>query len=167
MVNTREVAVKNALHSTTNVPRTCQLWTRTQYDAPSAGDVDLDGDADAVDGWLSEPYNLRHPGDRKPPVGVPVAWSGGSSGNGHRAIVVAPGMIRSTDAAGSGRVGTVPLDWVERNWGLHYLGWSESIDGILIPDGTPSPPPTRGRRVDKALRNIRKSKAKPGTLPSQ
>ena len=40
---------------------------------------------------------------------------------------------RSTDAPGQGRVATVPLRWVEREWGLRYAGWSNSINGYTIP----------------------------------
>lgn len=131
-VRSRESAVRHALASHTNVPGTCQLWTRTQFDAPSAGDQDRDGDADAVDGWKSEPASKKHK-DRNPPRGVPVAWGGGSHGFGHRAISLGNGRIRSTDAGGSGVVATVDFDFPEKQWGLKYLGWSETIDGKAIP----------------------------------
>lgn len=162
----REEAADRAAESKTNVPGTCQLWTRTRFGAPSAGDLDRDGDADAVDGWKSEPTEARH-ADRKPPRGVPVAWSGGRNGFGHRAISLGGGLIRSTDAGGSGRVATVELGWVERTWGLTYLGWSETITGLEIPrPPRPKPepeippavdlgPPTRGKRVDQAIRRLR------------
>lgn len=162
----RDQAARRAAASTSNIPGTCQLWTRTQYGAPSAGDRDRDGDADAVDGWKSEPPEARHT-DRRPPRGVPVAWAGGRNGFGHRAISLGGGLIRSTDAGGSGRVATVELGWVERTWGLIYLGWSDTITGIPIPHAPrPEPEPeipphvdlgprTRGRRVDRAIRRLR------------
>jgi hypothetical protein len=166
MVFTAQAAVKRARASKFNTPGTCQLWTRGQYGAASAGDVDHDGDADAVDGWKSEPVSARHT-NRRPPLGAPVAWSGGRSGFGHRAISLGPidgvYMIRSTDAAGSGRVGTVPLRWVEDNWGLKYEGWSETISGQKIlgldlrekpepkPEPEPKPKTSRGPRIDAAL----------------
>lgn len=140
MVYNREAAALRAEASRENTPGTCQLWTRTMFGAPSAGDQDRDGDADAVDGWKSEPASARH-SDRNPPRGTPVAWSGGRNGFGHRAISLGGGKIRSTDAGGSGVVATVDLGWVERNWGLNYLGWSETITGILIPK-PPAPEPT-------------------------
>ena len=46
----REEAVKAALADKKNTPRYCQLVTRTWFDAPSAGDFDGDGAADAEDG---------------------------------------------------------------------------------------------------------------------
>lgn len=156
----REQVVDRALASHTNTPGYCQLWTREIIGAPSAGDRDRDGDGDAVDGWLSEPAQYRHT-DRNPPAGVPVAWSGGSSGNGHRAISLGGGLIRSTDAGGSGRVATVQLSWVEKTWGLKYLGWSETMTGLYIPEAPlPPKPKTRGRRIDAALAALRDAKGK-------
>lgn len=70
MVFNREQAADRANASHTNTPGTCQLWTRTQFGAPSAGDQDRDGDADAVDGWKSEPPAHRH-ADRNPPQAFP------------------------------------------------------------------------------------------------
>lgn len=83
MINSRSKAIKLANESKTNVVGMCQAWTRSMYNAPSVGDVDSDGDSDAVDGWRSEPRDMRFPGDRKVPIGYPVAWYGGSKGHGH------------------------------------------------------------------------------------
>jgi hypothetical protein len=130
------------------------------FGAPSAGDRDNDKDADAVDGWLSEPYAHRHPGDRNPPRGVPVAWSGGRNGYGHRAVSLGNGMVRSTDAPTRGRVGTVHISWFEKNWGLKYLGWSSTITGEVIPMPPPPEPPSRGARVDDSLQKLRRAERK-------
>lgn len=131
-VRTAEQAATRAQASSINRPGTCQLWTRELFNAPSVGDVDHDGDADAVDGWKREPAQAKFT-NRNPPRGAPVAWSGGSHGYGHRAISLGDGMIRSIDVGGPGRVGTVHLGWFEKNWGLHYLGWSATISRLLIP----------------------------------
>jgi hypothetical protein len=165
MTRSAAEAVKAALATNTNVPGTCQLATRTWLGAPSVGDVDGDGDADAVDGWKKEPAGAKHT-DRKPPKGAPVAWSGGRNGYGHRALSLGPDSkgtywIRTTDGNGSGRVATVPLGWVEKTWGLHYLGWSETMSGQQIPGlivkAEPVKPPTkkltsRGWMVERALK---------------
>lgn len=175
MVFNRKDAVKRALDSHTNVPNTCQLWTRNIFGVPSVGDYDGDGAADAEDGWKSEPDAHKHPGDRHPPAGVPVSYGGGSHDNGHRAVSLGNGMIRSTDAPRVGFIGTVPLDWPEKNWGLRYLGWSNTCDGVLIPmppppkkpEPAPAPVPpkamTRGKRIDAALQALNATTAKPGT----
>lgn len=164
MVNNRAEAVEAALRTTHNVPNTCQLVTRGWFNAPSVGDFDGDGAADAEDGWKSEPLSARH-SDRNPPAGVPVSYLGGSRDNGHRAISLGNGKIRSTDAGGSGRTATVDLAWPERTWGLKYVGWSETIDGIPIPPIPPTGPKTRGANIDEALKRLARAEklAKDGT----
>jgi hypothetical protein len=102
--------------------------------------------ADAEDGWKKEPKWARH-FDRNPPIGRPVYYSGGSNDNGHRALSGGKQNIRSTDAGGTGVTATVPLDWPEKEWGLTYVGWSDTMDGVRIPKDKW----TRGFRVDKAL----------------
>jgi hypothetical protein len=156
MVYNRQQAVERAVTSHRNTPNTCQFWTRTIFGVPSVGDFDHDGAADAEDGWKSEPARYKHPGDRRPPAGVPVSYLGGSADNGHRAISLGNGMIRSTDAGGRGIVATVPLDWPEKNWGLRYVGWSESCDGVLIP--LPPKPPVLPDMVREAIRAAREAK---------
>lgn len=135
VIANREQAARRAEQSTRATVGMCQAWTRGIYGAPSAGDVDLDGDADAIDGWKLETH--RHAGDRNPPRGVPLTWKGGSHGHGHRAISLGNKRVRSIDVNGAGTVGTVSLGWFEENWGMEYVGWSETISGILIPLGVP------------------------------
>lgn len=148
MVVDRETAARNAEASKSAKVGMCQQWTRTMFLAPSVGDIDLDGDADAVDGWKKE--RRRHFGDRNPPRGVPLTWSGGSRGHGHRAISLGNGRVRSIDVAGPGTVGTVSLDWFEEHWGMKYLGWSNTISAIDIPmpeiKPVPKPKPPTSRR---------------------
>ena len=156
MINNREEAARLAEASTTNVPGACQAWTRQKFNAPSAGDQDHDGDADAVDGWKSEPVGSRHT-DRHPPRGVPVSWAGGSKGHGHRAVSLGGGKIRTSDGAGAGHVATRDLSWPETQWGLRYLGWSDTIDGLTIPI-PPKPVLTRGARVDSAIKSLTKAR---------
>jgi hypothetical protein len=154
-IRNREEAVQAALADKTNTPRYCQLVTRTWFNAPSAGDFDGDGAADAEDGWKREPAHARRY-DRNPPRGVPVTWLGGSDDNGHRAISLGNGMIRSTDAGGAGKIATVPLAWVENNWGMAYAGWSTTINGyeIPLPPEAPAPKPKPPTLVSKARKKL-------------
>lgn len=132
MTASRQQAVANALRSTTNAPRFCAQWTRTMFGVAALGDFDGDGAADAEDMWKAA--KSRHPGDRNPPAGVPVYYGGGSADNGHISVSLGLGSTRSTDAGGSGKVATVPLDFPERQWGMPYLGWSDDLYGNTIPD---------------------------------
>lgn len=149
----REQAARAAEAQKFNQVGMCQMVTRMWFDAPSVGDVDKDGDGDAVDGWKSEPTSARHAGDRNPPRGVPVSWSGGSRGHGHRAISLGNGKIRSTDAGGAGECATVELGWVEKTWGMTYLGWSDTISGLEI--AKPPKLPTRVTEARALLRAAR------------
>jgi hypothetical protein len=150
----RTQAVANALASTTNTPRYCAQWTRTMFGVPALGDFDGDGAADAEDMWRAA--KIRNEGDYTVPAGVPVYWGGGSGDNGHIAVSLGNGMCRSTDAAGAGKVGTVPLDYPVRQWGMPYLGWSEDLYGYLIPD--PEGDLLRARLAKLALARRRKAK---------
>lgn len=129
-MRTAAQAVAAALATETNEVGMCQKVTRGYYQADSAGDVDHDGDQDAVDGWESEPESARHPGDTNPPAGAPVSYG---VRNGHRGISLGDGKIRSTDAPTEGVTSTVDLMWPVEHWGHTYLGWSETIDGEPIP----------------------------------
>jgi hypothetical protein len=128
----RQQAVVNALQSTAYPVGMCAKWTREKYGLPALGDFDRDGDADAVDMWQA--CVLKEAGDRNPPAGVPVFWSGGSKGHGHAAISLGDGFVRTIDRPRSGVVSTVPLAEIEQAWGLKYLGWTIDLYGHEIPD---------------------------------
>lgn len=158
-INTPSQAIVEALAQDTNRPGMCQQVTREWYNAPSAGDVDKDGDFDAVDGWLKEPVEARHPNDRTPRIGYPVSYVGGTNGHGHRALYLGNGLIRSTDLPFLGETGTVSINQPELRWGLRYVGWSETIDGLSIPTDADVDPerkePRKGTKLYKALEKLR------------
>jgi hypothetical protein len=166
-IRNREQAVQAALATHTNHVGWCQLVVHGYYLAPSVGDFDGDGAADAEDGWKSEPAKYKH-FDRNPPRGTPVSFLGGSHDNGHRAISLGHGILRSTDFSSvtgtyaPGVVGNGTIDQVAHAMGVTYAGWSETIDGYYIPLGPlqtpkpkPKPPPTRGSRVKAAIIKLR------------
>lgn len=175
-IRTRGEAIDTALAQQTNTPGFCQANVDKWFNAPAVGDVDHDGDADAVDGWESEPKAYRHPGDRNPPFGVPLSFRGGSHGFGHRALsLINNGRIRSTDmhnnsySAGvtstvTGPTTSAAIGILEQVMGVVYTGWSETISGQLIPgfeqqNRTDPKPQTRGFRVDRSLRRLRIAQA--------
>jgi hypothetical protein len=116
--------VRSARQSSSYPPGQCLAWSRGQADIPARY-------PDAATAWAHA--TGKRPGDRTPPVGAAVYWTGGSNGYGHVAISVGRGRVRSTDAPGPGQVDTVPVRWVAREWGLEYAGWSDSINGYRIP----------------------------------
>lgn len=167
MIRSREEAAKLAESKvgTTNTPGMCQMWTRLIFNAPAVGDVDGDGRADAVDGWIREPEEARHPGDRNPPRGTPVSFAGGGKGDGHRATSIGGGKIVGTDMSQgryrAGITGVATIEEIERSMGVSYLGWSDTISGFLIP-GAPVAAPSKPEKpkdngVTKARDLLRKA----------
>lgn len=128
----RNQAVVSAIASKAYPVGMCARWTRERFGLPALGDFDRDGDADAVDMWAASV--LKNAGDRNPPSGVPVFWSGGSNGHGHAAVSLGNGYVRTIDRPTPGQVGTVPLGEIESAWGLKYLGWTIDLYGHEIPD---------------------------------
>ena len=124
MVRTAEQTASNAEASTTNDPGMCLQWSRTRADIASLF-------PDAATAWK---HALdRHKGDREPPRGAMVYWLGGSHGYGHIAVSVGGGMVRSTDAGGTGHVATVGVSWPTDHWGLPYAGWADNVNDVRIP----------------------------------
>lgn len=131
MVYDAETGARNAEQDTRNDPGYCQQQTR-QWSGIAA----LYGDAATA--WANT--NDRHPGDKHPPRGAHVFWTGGSSGYGHVGMSLGNQMVRSTDAGGRGVVATRHIDWFGQNWGLPYAGWAWDNNEVTIPHGTPEPP---------------------------
>lgn len=85
----------------------------------------------AIDAWYGA--IKRHPGDRNPPIGAPMFYSGGTYG--HIVCRAKPADIRSTDNPHSGAVGETDIDWPVRAWNQTYLGWAEDLNGVDLPLG--------------------------------
>jgi hypothetical protein len=124
MAYNAEQTADRAEADNTNVPGYCLQWSREKAGIASKYD-------DASTAWRNT--NDRHPGDRNPPRGSMVYWTGGSHGYGHIAPSVGGGKVRSTDAGGSGRVATVSIDWPTQHWGLPYAGWAWDVNEVTIP----------------------------------
>lgn len=66
------------------------------------------------------------------PAGVPVFWSGGPHGYGHVAIADGQGYVWSSDILRAGKVDRVAISKIHDKWGLKYLGWSETLNGVRV-----------------------------------
>ena len=130
MVVDAERAARNAEQDYSNEPGYCLQQTRIWCDIDSK-------DNDAATAWRNT--NNRHPGDRSEiPRGAAVYWTGGSKGFGHIALSLGKGKVRSTDAAGSGKVATRDLGWFDAHWpSLTYAGWAWDINEVTIPHEKP------------------------------
>lgn len=132
-------AIGNARRTTSNDPGMClwytQEWCESGHMYP-----------DATAQWNAAQY--KHAGDRNPPAGAPVSWTGGSAGHGHSALSIGGGKIRTIDQQSSGKTSEVPLDEIERDWGLTYKGWHEDLAGVRLPYLTGSSDPDNPNGVD-------------------
>lgn len=127
MVNDHETTARNAEQKTSNDPGMCLQWSRERAAIGQRY-------GDAATAWRNT--NEPHPGDRNPPRGAMVYWTGGASGYGHIAPSVGGGKVRSTDSGGKGKVATVDIDWPVRSWGLTYVGWAWDVNEVTIPHPT-------------------------------
>lgn len=85
----------------------------------------------AIDAWHGAIH--KHPDDRNPPLGAPCFYGG--SEHGHIVVFTGGGDMRSTDCKSRGGVAEAPLNWPETQWGQHYLGWTEDLNGVRLPLG--------------------------------
>lgn len=129
-------ATSNAKHQQTNPSQNwhdlCLKFVRTVLQVPAKAPR-------AIDAWHAVPDGHQH-GWYNPPAGVPVFWSGGSSGAGHVALADGHGHVYSSDILRDGKVDLVPIATIHAKWGLTYLGWTESLNGVLVYE-TPAAPP--------------------------
>lgn len=123
----------------------CGVFARESFKVQS------DGTPDAAHQYSRAKH--KHAGDKHPPAGVPVFWTGGSTGHGHVAVTRdANGSISSTDFdmngyVGDGRVHISSIAAVNTDHGLHYAGWTEDIDGVTVWHA-PAKPPTPAPKPD-------------------
>lgn len=161
-IQTHEEAERRALALDKNKEGMCQQIVRGYFDAPSVGDVDGDGDADARDGYFSEPLSARV-NNRNWIGGSPLSFlSNVPSKHGHRALGLSNGLVRSSDFSSktkryaAGVMGTGTLEEVERAMGVHFVGWTKTINGFMIPsEAKVVPKKQRPKNVRVALDALR------------
>jgi hypothetical protein len=122
VVNSAQKAIDNANAQGSCDPGYCLKYTRGWLGIASK-------ESDAADAWKNAIG--KHPGDKNPPDGAPVFWTGGSSGHGHIALVRKSDM-RTTDKP-TGKVGNDDGAYPRSQWGLSYAGWAEGFNGVRIP----------------------------------
>lgn len=115
--------VASAKAATTYPPGLCLQWSRKQALIPSMW-------PSAAVAWQN---TVRKHFDRNFPPGAFVFWTGGSEGNGHIAISLGNGFVRSTDAGGSGIIATRHVSWFDRAWpSQNYAGWTDNVNGYTV-----------------------------------
>jgi hypothetical protein len=99
----------------------CLRFVRKVYGLPAR-------DRSAIAAWHEAAS--KHKGDRQPPAGVPVFWSGG--GPGHVALSLGDGWVLTSDYPSAGRVTKVSISALHAAWHLQYLGWTDDLEGVVV-----------------------------------
>ena len=123
-------AVHNARRYLTCDPGMCLKYVRTWLEIGSRY-------PDAQSAWNNAKH--KHTGGT-PPAGAPVFWRKPGGGHGHIGLSVGGGRFRGTDMTVARRVSEQVLSWPTSHWGYPYLGWTEDLNGVMIPwlDATPT-----------------------------
>jgi hypothetical protein len=97
----------------------CAKFVRLAFEQAGISKIGSIEDATAAgDAWLS------HPGDKNPPRGAVVFWSGGDAdNNGHIAISLGGGKIINTSGNGGVKVQDLYYDITTNGYALKYRGW--------------------------------------------
>lgn len=119
----------NILNLASGYRSLCLRWVRLVFGVASKY-------VSAKSAWNNAQY--RHVGDRNPPRGVPVFFSGIPFG--HVAVSLGWGVIRTTAWPSGNFIGNTTIDALCKKWGRTYLGWTEDLNGVRIYCPTPTPP---------------------------
>lgn len=149
---------------------TCLMWVRETFGFTT--DPVQGNPPTAAEGWAQVPAGQKHT-DTDPPAGVPVYWTGGSSGDGHVAISAGGGNLYSTDFGpngyiGDGRVHATTIDVINRDTALKYAGWAPYIGASPISSagnyGTAQSTPGTGETVATSSGSTSSSGSSSGLL---
>jgi hypothetical protein len=120
--------------------------------------------ASAVESLLGAEVKHRITDWSKVPRWVAFYMRGGGSQYGHIGITLGGGMVGTTDWP-RGRLGIVSGAQLETSWGYAESYWSPYVNNVRVwtpgkPDAKPEaarqpePDPTRGDRIDSAIRDL-------------
>jgi len=124
MVRDAEGTARAAEATGYNTPGMCLRHCRTWADIAALYGT-------AAEAWQ---HTDRRQFTRNPPRGAFVFWTGGSKGYGHIAVALGGGLVRSTDAGGTGVVATRTIAWFDANWpSQNYVGWTDNVNGVTVP----------------------------------
>lgn len=123
--------------------------------------------SDATRSWNNANHKRHVTRGRDVPRGVPVYWTGGSSGHGHIAISMGGGLCWSTDWKRPGKIDVAYIDNITSHWGLKFQGYAWEVNDVVV-WRPPAPVATvslrnlkYGRRNDDVLK-VKKQLVKKG-----
>lgn len=132
-----DVAQQDAANGTPFGVNACWVFVRK-----ALGYADpIPGYGSASQAWMQVKARGGTYTSQTPPAGVPVFWTGGSSGYGHVAISNGNGQVYTTDFDGAsnkwvmdGKVHLASIDQINKaSPSLHYAGWATEVNGKALP----------------------------------
>ena len=124
MVNTPSQAIAKANSITTGYGGLCLAFVQDCYGAAAV-------EPSAIAAWNNSAH--KHPTTSLDgiPVGAPIYFSGGGP-YGHVAIYLGDSLMRTTNSADN-LIHTDPVSLWTGSYGYSLLGWTEDIEGQMIP----------------------------------
>lgn len=107
----------------------CQSFVREAFGVPPTNY------STAYDAWNRSPHKHPETSGANIPAGVPVFWSGGTTGAGHTVISIGGGQCISTDILRRGKADIASIDGITSSWGENFLGWTEDEAGAYVGKG--------------------------------
>jgi len=86
---------------------------------------------DATDSYNAADHKVHVRSGIDVPRGVPVYWTGGSSGHGHIALSLGGGLCLSTDWKEPGRIDVARIDDITARWGLPFQGYAWEVNDVI------------------------------------
>lgn len=90
------------------------------------------GAASAKAAWQAVPVSQRH-GHLPPPPGHPVFFQTANWAWHVTLSDFEPWWVWSTDIKRKGKLDRVPKSLIQDRWNAPYLGWTDSLNGVMIP----------------------------------
>ena len=127
MLDPQEMAKIESLHPSADWDHLCLKFVRTMLHVPARART-------AYQAWvLAGGNDGAYTHTVVPaPASVPVFWAGRPGSAGHVALSAGNGKVWSSDIMREGKVDLVDLHEIHRKWGLRYLGWSETLNGVRV-----------------------------------
>jgi hypothetical protein len=115
---------------TTGYGGMCLQFTREAYAIASKY-------GSAIEAWDKAKYRHATSSTSGIPVGVPIFLDKSSSEYGHVAVYTGNGRMVTTHAS-TNKIGEDAVSTWVNDYGYHVLGWTEDLNGVLIPDDSSS-----------------------------
>ncbi|MEE8725140.1 MAG: NlpC/P60 family protein [Bifidobacterium crudilactis] len=128
MINTREQAIAKSQTITKGYAGMCLAFVKDCYNAQAVH-------PSAISAWNTSTHKHATTDLSGIPRGAPIFFAPHGSPYGHVAIYLGDGTMRTTNSS-TGLIHTDPVSIWTHQYGYTLLGWTDDIEGQLIPEST-------------------------------